>query len=69
MKPGSAGPGVPGIHPVVFDENGVILEPGCGKAGNICNICISNKGDVGNDMTLANPEIVEETRIIPTSQH
>ena len=36
MKPGSAGPGVPGIHPIVFDENGDVLEPGCGKAGNIC---------------------------------
>ncbi|WP_163337341.1 acetate--CoA ligase [Desulfopila sp. IMCC35008] len=36
MKPGSAGPGVPGIHPVVFDEEGAVLEPGCGKAGNIC---------------------------------
>lgn len=36
MKPGSAGPGVPGIHPIVFDETGAVLEPGCGKAGNIC---------------------------------
>jgi acetyl-CoA synthetase len=36
MKPGSAGPGVPGIHPIVFDEEGNVLEPGCGKAGNIC---------------------------------
>lgn len=36
MKPGSAGPGVPGIHPVVFDENGIEIPPGSGKAGNIC---------------------------------
>jgi acetyl-CoA synthetase len=36
MKPGSAGPGVPGIHPIVFDENGETLQPGCGQAGNIC---------------------------------
>lgn len=36
MKPGSAGPGVPGIHPAIFDEDGNILEPGSGKAGNIC---------------------------------
>ncbi len=36
MKPGSAGPGVPGIHPIVFDEEGKVLEPGCGQAGNIC---------------------------------
>ena len=34
MKPGSAGPGVPGIHPVIFDETGHELEPG--RAGNIC---------------------------------
>jgi acetyl-CoA synthetase len=36
MKPGSAGPGVPGIHPVVYDENGNEVEKGLGKAGNIC---------------------------------
>ncbi|MFQ5783954.1 MAG: acetate--CoA ligase [Alphaproteobacteria bacterium] len=36
MKPGSAGPAVPGIHPVIYDENGNELEPGSGKAGNIC---------------------------------
>jgi acetyl-CoA synthetase len=36
MKPGSAGPGVPGIHPIIFDENGTIIPPGAGKAGNIC---------------------------------
>lgn len=36
MKPGSAGPGVPGIHPIVFDEDGNEVPPGSGKAGNIC---------------------------------
>lgn len=36
MKPGSAGPALPGIHPVIFDEEGDIVEPGTGKAGNIC---------------------------------
>ncbi|MFQ5706799.1 MAG: acetate--CoA ligase [bacterium] len=36
MKPGSAGPGVPGIHPVVFDDDGNEIKPGEGKAGNIC---------------------------------
>ncbi|TKB09131.1 acetate--CoA ligase [Desulforhopalus sp. IMCC35007] len=36
MKPGSAGPGVPGIHPIVFDENGIEIPAGSGKAGNIC---------------------------------
>jgi acetyl-CoA synthetase len=36
MKPGSAGPGVPGIHPVIFDEDGNELPAGSGKAGNIC---------------------------------
>ncbi|MEK6256725.1 MAG: acetate--CoA ligase [Chloroflexota bacterium] len=36
MKPGSAGPGVPGIHPVIYDENGHEMEAGTGKAGNMC---------------------------------
>jgi acetyl-CoA synthetase len=36
MKPGSAGPGVPGIHPVIFDEMGNELAAGSGRAGNIC---------------------------------
>ncbi|MGH8247116.1 MAG: AMP-binding enzyme, partial [Gammaproteobacteria bacterium] len=36
MKPGSAGPGVPGIHPVIYDENGNEVPAGSGKAGNIC---------------------------------
>ena len=36
MKPGSTGPAVPGIHPVIFDEDGNEVEPGSGKAGNIC---------------------------------
>lgn len=36
MKPGSAGPAVPGIHPVIYDENGNELGAGVGKAGNVC---------------------------------
>jgi acetyl-CoA synthetase len=36
MKPGSAGPAIPGIHPVIFDEEGRELKAGSGKAGNIC---------------------------------
>ena len=36
MKPGSTGPAVPGIHPVVYDEEGNEVEPGSGVAGNIC---------------------------------
>ncbi len=36
MKPGSAGPGVPGMHPIVYDEEGKVIPPGTGKAGNIC---------------------------------
>ncbi len=36
MKPGSAGPGVPGIYPVILDENGQEVPPGSNKAGNIC---------------------------------
>ncbi len=36
MKPGSAGPGLPGIYPVVYDDEGIELPAGAGKAGNIC---------------------------------
>jgi len=36
MKPGSAGPGVPGIYPVVLDDDGKELSAGAGKAGNVC---------------------------------
>jgi acetyl-CoA synthetase len=36
MKPGSAGPAMPGIHPVIYDENGDEIPAGSGKAGNIC---------------------------------
>ncbi|MBV9421404.1 MAG: acetate--CoA ligase [Solirubrobacterales bacterium] len=36
MKPGSCGPGVLGIYPVIFDENGDEIPGGSGKAGNMC---------------------------------
>ncbi len=36
MKPGSCGPGVLGIFPVIYDEMGEVVEAGSGKAGNIC---------------------------------
>lgn len=36
MKPGSAGPGMPGIHPVIYDEEGNEIAAGSGAAGNIC---------------------------------
>jgi acetyl-CoA synthetase len=36
MKPGSAGPGLPGIHPVIYDEDGNEIPKGSGRAGNIC---------------------------------
>ncbi|MGH6714666.1 MAG: acetate--CoA ligase [Bradyrhizobium sp.] len=36
MKPGSAGPALPGIHPVIYDEDGKEIPRGAGKAGNIC---------------------------------
>ncbi len=35
MKPGSAGPGVPGIHPIILDEDGNEITE-AGIAGNIC---------------------------------
>ncbi|TME00631.1 MAG: acetate--CoA ligase [Chloroflexi bacterium] len=36
MKPGSCGPGVVGIYPVIYDEKGEVVEAGSGRAGNIC---------------------------------
>src|SRR2546425_8477560 len=36
MKPGSCGPGVLGIYPVIYDEQGKVVEAGSGRAGNIC---------------------------------
>src|SRR6201993_5166887 len=36
MKPGSAGPAVPGIHPVIYDDEGNEIPKGAGRAGNIC---------------------------------
>ena len=36
MKPGSCGPGVLGIYPVVLDEQGKPVPKGSQKAGNIC---------------------------------
>ncbi|NOX18998.1 MAG: acetate--CoA ligase [Chlorobi bacterium] len=35
MKPGSAGPGVPGIYPEILDDDGKPLPRGSNKAGNI----------------------------------
>ena len=36
MKPGSCGPAVLGIYPVIYDEDGNEVPPGSNKAGNIC---------------------------------
>src|SRR5438067_2275258 len=36
MKPGSCGPGVLGIYPVIYDEKGNVVEAGSGRAGNMC---------------------------------
>ena len=36
MKPGSAGPAVLGIYPVIWDENRREVKPGQHAAGNIC---------------------------------
>jgi len=36
MKPGSTGPGMPGIHPIIYDDQGQVIPSGAGKAGNIC---------------------------------
>ncbi len=36
MKPGSAGPALPGIYPVIYDEDGKELPRGSNTAGNLC---------------------------------
>jgi len=36
MKPGSCGPGVLGVYPIIYDEDGNEVPKGSGKAGNIC---------------------------------
>jgi acetyl-CoA synthetase len=36
MKPGSCGPGVLGIYPVIYDEDRNVVQAGSGRAGNIC---------------------------------
>ena len=36
MKPGSCGPGVLGVYPVIYDEHGEVVEAGSGRAGNLC---------------------------------
>jgi acetyl-CoA synthetase len=36
MKPGSCGPGVLGIYPEIYDEDGNEVPKGSGKAGNMC---------------------------------
>ncbi len=36
MKPGSTGPAVPGVYPVIYDDAGDEIPAGSGKAGNIC---------------------------------
>ncbi len=36
MKPGSCGPAVLGVFPVIYDENAQEIPKGSGKAGNMC---------------------------------
>lgn len=36
MKPGSTGPPVLGIYPIIYDEEGKEVSAGSGKAGNVC---------------------------------
>jgi acetyl-CoA synthetase len=36
MKPGSCGPGVLGVYPVIYDEDAAEVAAGSGRAGNIC---------------------------------
>jgi acetyl-CoA synthetase len=36
MKPGSAGPALPGIYPVIYDDEGKEIPGGANIAGNLC---------------------------------
>jgi acetyl-CoA synthetase len=36
MKPGSAGPALPGIYPVIYDDDGNVIPSGANMAGNLC---------------------------------
>ncbi len=36
MKPGSAGPGLPGVYPMMLDDEGNEIQPGENRAGNLC---------------------------------
>ncbi|MHB1739493.1 MAG: acetate--CoA ligase [Actinomycetes bacterium] len=36
MKPGSCGPGVLGVYPIIYDEDGNEIAAGSSRAGNIC---------------------------------
>jgi acetyl-CoA synthetase len=36
MKPGSTGPGAPGIFPIIYDDSGNEIPRGSDRAGNIC---------------------------------
>lgn len=58
MKPGSTGPAPPGIHPVIFDEEGNEIEKGAGEAGNIC---IRNPGPGAFQTIWGDPERFVET--------
>ena len=36
MKPGSAGPGMPGVYAAIYDDEGREIPAGAGSAGNMC---------------------------------
>ena len=58
MKPGSCGPGVLGVFPVIYDENGEEVKAGSGRAGNIC---IRNPGPGIFQTIWGQPERFVET--------
>ena len=73
MKPGSAGPGMPGIHPIIYDEDGKVLPQGAGKAGNIIFVsAMRREVDIAKGLALgadayitkpfANAEIIQKVR-------
>ena len=53
MKPGSTGPAMPGIYPVIYDDDGNVIPEGSGRAGNIC---ISNPWPGGFQTIWKDPE-------------
>ena len=66
MKPGSCGPGVLGVYPVIYDEEGNEVPAGSGRAGNIC---IRNPWPGIFQTVWGQPERFVQTYYAKYSQH